>query len=165
MLALALSLLLTSSDAGTPSRAVEETRFVHGSPAHGVPGPWALVGHRIGAHALRKLGRTREGAFSLEVVHRSPAEVRYTCLADGLMASTGVSPGKLNLKLESAPSEAEMETVVKDRKAKKQLIYRLLPSFRDRARPVDFADFPAAAKWLEAMGDAELFTVEERALP
>jgi len=61
---LVLSLLLVAPDGGTLDThdAVSATRFIHGSPDHGVPGPWALSGFRIGAHALKRLGLTREQA-------------------------------------------------------------------------------------------------------
>ncbi|MGV3625353.1 MAG: FmdE family protein [Archangium sp.] len=158
-----LALVVALSAAPVATDAVSATRFVHGAPPHGVPGPWALSGYRIGANALKKLGLTREQAFELDVVHRSQPAIQYTCMADGLMASTGASPGKLNVRLESVGSEDELVTVVSHSKSKRVLTYRLTKTFRDRIRDVPYADFPKAAKELEKLSDAEVFTVEETA--
>lgn len=165
---LALALALSSSDAGTQdirdSEAVAATRFVHGAPPHGVPGPWALCGFRMGAHALKHWGLTRERSFELTIEHRSPQSVRYTCMADGVMAATGASPGKLNLALKKVATEDELETVITHKKSKRQLIFRLTRKARDHMRDIDYADFPGAATWLEAQSDEALFTVVEKAL-
>lgn len=162
---LALVVLLSASpDAGAPFDAVAAARLVHGSPPHGVPGPWVLGGTRIGADALKRLGLTREQSFELSVVHRAVPSVQFACVADGVMASTGVSPGKLNLSVESVSSEDELATVVTHAKSKRVLTYRLTKSFRDRMRDVPYAEFPKAAKALEKLADAEVFTVEESAL-
>lgn len=154
-------------DAGTPLPEridpVAATRFIHGSPPHGVPGPWALSGFRIGANALKRFGLAPAQSWELDVVHRAVPNVRYTCMADGVMASTGVSPGKMNLSVEKVATEDEIETVVTHKKSGKQLVYRLKKSFRDRIRDVDYAQFPEAAKKLESTTDDEMFTVEERA--
>ena len=69
-----------------------QVRFVHGSPGHGVPGPWALAGHRIGLHALEKLERKRGQVWGVRFVHRCPQEVRYTCMVDGLQADLTNAP-------------------------------------------------------------------------
>lgn len=159
-----LALVIALSAAPAPMDAVTATRFVHGSPPHGVPGPWALSGYRIGANALKRLGLTREQSFELDVVHRSEPSIRYTCMADGLMASTGASPGKLNVKLENVGSEDELVTIVTHARSKRALTYRLTKTFRDRIREVPYADFPKAAKALEKLSDAEVFTVEETTL-
>ena len=69
---------------------------------HGAAGPWAVAGYRIGERALKELGLPRH-SHKLEVVHRCPMQVQYSCMADGLSAATGASPGKLNLRLEESP--------------------------------------------------------------
>src|SRR5579885_2476791 len=63
---------------------------------HGNTGVFAVAGYRIGQEALRELGQQR-GSFDLDVTHRTPMQVQYSCVADGLQAATGVSAGKLNL--------------------------------------------------------------------
>jgi formylmethanofuran dehydrogenase subunit E len=142
------------------SEAVREVRFVHGAPEHGVPGPWALSGYRIGKNALARLGITREKAWEIVVTHRSPKKVQFTCMMDGLLAATGASPGKMNLLHEEATEEA-LETVVTHKPSGKVLTYRLTKSFREKIGPVERADFPKAAAMLEGMKDEEVFTVTE----
>jgi hypothetical protein len=55
---------------------------------HGGSGPFAVAGYRIGTRALRDLGLPR-GSFDVEVVHTSPGEVQWSCIADGVAAATG----------------------------------------------------------------------------
>ena len=71
---------------------------------HWAAGPGPSVGYRMGDRAMRELGLPRQ-SFNLLVVHHAPAEVQYSCVADGLQAATGASPGKLNLKLVEASVE------------------------------------------------------------
>lgn len=138
-----------------------QVRAVHGAPAHGVPGPWALIGFRIGADALRRLGATRDDARELLVTHRAPRAARYACVLDGLQASTGASPGKLNLQLEPVARPEALETVVQHRPSGRRLRYRLEPGFLARFQEVDYADFPAAARDLDALPDQALFSCVE----
>ncbi len=69
---------------------------------HGDAGPWAVAGYRMGEYALRRLALPPQ-SFDLEVVHRAPRTVQYSCIADGAAAATGASIGKLNLVLIEAP--------------------------------------------------------------
>ncbi len=126
---------------------------------HGGAGPWAVVGYRIGTRALADLSLPRQ-SFALLVVHRSPAEVQYSCVADGLQAATGASAGKLNLKLEEVPAE-RLETIVEDRKSGRRLRFRIKPEF---ARSI--LDLPMNRGEVEAVRvlrtpDDAIFSVEE----
>ncbi len=141
--------------------AVREVRFVHGAPSHGVPGPWALTAHRIGKDALHRFGIARERSWEIVVTHKAPKSVRYTCMLDGFLASTGASPGKMNLLHEAVESEEQLETVVLHKPTKRTLTYRLVKAFRDEIRDVEYAKFPEAAQKLDAMKDEQVFTVEE----
>lgn len=143
--------------------AVREVRFVNGAPAHGVPSPWALTGYRIGQHALAKLGVTRDRSWETVVTLRSPREERFTCVLDGLLASTGASPGKLNLVLETVADEDEIEVVIVHKPTGRSLTYTLAKAFRDKIRGVETAGFPAAAKALGALPDGDVFAVVESA--
>ena len=141
--------------------ATRDVRFVHGAPAHGVPGPWAMAGYRIGKNALERLGITRERSWEIVVTHRCPSKVQYTCMLDGLLAATGASPGKMNLVHETAADEDSLETVVVHTPTNRQLVYRLKKELRDKIRPIDYAEFPAAEKMLESLKDDEIFEVVE----
>src|SRR5688572_22301024 len=85
-----------SSSVTTEDPAVAAIKTIHG----GV-GPWVVMGHRMGTHALKVLGLP-QGSFGLEVIHHAPHLVQYSCVADGAAAATGASIGKLNLRMEAA---------------------------------------------------------------
>lgn len=61
---------------------------------HGAADVFAVAGYRMGERALHDLSAQR-GNFALDVTHRTPLEVQYSCIADGWQAATGVSAGKL----------------------------------------------------------------------
>ena len=87
-----------------PAATVSETdaKLAEVTRIHGGAGPWAVAGFRMGEHALAVLGLAR-GSFDLEILHFTPREVQYSCIADGAAAATGASVGKLNLTLADAP--------------------------------------------------------------
>jgi formylmethanofuran dehydrogenase subunit E len=102
---------------------------------HGAPGPWAVAGYRMSEHALAKLGLPR-GSFDLEIVHWTPKEVRYSCIADGAAAHSGASLGKLNLSLVESTAD-NVVTIYRDKKSGKSIALRPAASFRER-----YADTP-----------------------
>lgn len=111
-------------------RALDEIAAIHGAP-----GPWAVAGWRMSEHALAKLGLPR-GSFDLEVVHETPREVRYSCIADGAAAHSRASVGKLNLTLVEASAE-NVVTIYRDRRTGRSVALRPAGSFRAR-----YADTP-----------------------
>jgi formylmethanofuran dehydrogenase subunit E len=111
-------------------RALDEVAAIHGAP-----GPWAVAGYRMSEHALAKLGLAR-GSFDLQVVHWTPKEVKYSCIADGAAAHSGASLGKLNLSLVDASAENVL-TIYRDKKTSKSIALRPTASFRER-----YADTP-----------------------
>ena len=94
---------------------------------HGTAGPWVVAGYRIGERALKDLGLPRQ-SHDLEVVHHCPLQVQYSCMADGLSAATGASPGKLNLRIEEALPSG-LKTLVRDRQRGRSLTFTLTPEF------------------------------------
>ncbi|MBX6311955.1 MAG: hypothetical protein IRY99_03395 [Isosphaeraceae bacterium] len=126
---------------------------------HGAAGPWAVAGYRIGERALKELGLPRH-SFSLLVIHRSPTEVQYSCMADGLQAATGASPGKLNLKVKGATAR-ELKTVVEDRKARRRLTFVLRPEFAQSIRDLPPDRLEAAGRRVAGLPDDAIFTVAE----
>jgi formylmethanofuran dehydrogenase subunit E len=102
---------------------------------HGAPGPWAVAGYRMGQYALGKLGLER-GSFDLEVSHKSPREVRFSCIADGAAAATGASAGKLNLVMQEGTLN-ELATTYRQKSTGRTITLRPTGSFRNR-----FADTP-----------------------
>lgn len=130
---------------------------------HGGCGPWAVVGYRMGSRALRELG-TRRHDHDLLVIHRSPAQVQYTCMADGLMAATGASAGKLNLKLESVPIEA-LETVILNRETGQGVRFRVRPELAARIKDLPYEELEASGRHVVTLKDEDLFIIVHNAKP
>ena len=126
---------------------------------HGAAGPWAVVGYRIGERALKELGLPRH-SFSLLVVHHCPAQVQYSCIADGIQAATGASPGKLNLKVKEAPVE-ELKTVIEDRKTGRRLTFVLRTNLAKTLRNVPPDRFEAEVQRIATLSDDSIFSMTE----
>ena len=124
---------------------------------HGNAGVFAVAGYRMGQEALRELGQQR-GSFDLDVTHRTPLQVQYSCVADGWQASTGVSAGKLNLHIVEVPA-SRFETIVKDRKTGRQLVFRIRPEFLKQYLDLPFKKQPAAAREVATMPFEKIFAV------
>lgn len=124
---------------------------------HGGTGPWAVAGYRIGERALKELGLPRQ-SHELEVVHRCPAEVQYSCIADGVQAATGASPGKLNLRIETAARE-ELRTVIRDRKSGRTLTFTLEPAFVRSISDLPFDRLEAEGRRVASLPDDAIFRV------
>ncbi|RKG96009.1 FmdE family protein [Corallococcus carmarthensis] len=138
----------------TPSTepgALERVALVHGGA-----GPWAVAGYRMGDHALRQLGLPR-GSFKLEVIHHSPAQVQYTCVADGAAAATGASLGKLNLSLVTAPAPEDTATTFRNRDTGQSLTLRPSASFVQRFRDVPREKLGEAGRVVLTLPDADVF--------
>ena len=130
---------------------------------HGGTGPWAVAGYRIGERALKELGVARH-SFALVVVHRAPAEVQYSCVADGLMAATGASPGKLNLKVEEVSVE-RLSTTVEDRQSGRRLTFTLRPELVRSIRNLPEERLEAEGRRVIALPDDAIFVVNEEKVP
>lgn len=140
------------SSASPIDQTVDAVRAIHGGA-----GPWAVAGYRMGNAALKELELTR-GSFDLEVVHHTPKEVQYSCIADGAAAATGASVGKLNLSLEEAPA-AETRTTYRRRSTGASVTLRLTEGFKARFFDVPRAELASAGREAAGLSDAEIFEV------
>ncbi|WP_187345691.1 FmdE family protein [Sorangium cellulosum] len=136
-----------------PGAPEDELRAV--AAIHGGAGPWAVAGYRMGRYALAKLGLPAR-SFDLEVVHRSPRNVQFSCIADGAAAATGASLGKLNLSLVEA-TEAGVETTYRRRSTGQAVTLRPSAAFRARFRDVPREGLEAAGKEVLSLPDADVF--------
>ncbi len=126
---------------------------------HGATGPWAVAGYRIGERALKELNLPRH-SISLDVEHHCPAVVQYSCIADGLQAATGASPGKLNLHI--APATADgLKTLVRDRKTSRCLTFTLKPAFARSIANLPHERLEAEGQRVASLPDDEIFTVSQ----
>lgn len=126
---------------------------------HGATGPWAVAGYRIGERALKELGLPRQ-SHDLEVVHRCPAEVQFSCVADGVQAATGASPGKLNLRVELASRE-DLRTVIRDKASGRSLTFTLRPEFARSIWDLPPDRLEAEGRRVAALPDDVVFQVVE----
>jgi formylmethanofuran dehydrogenase subunit E len=124
---------------------------------HGAAGPWAVAGYRIGERALKDLGLPRQ-SHALDVVHRCPAEVQYSCIADGVQAATGASPGKLNLRIEPASRE-DLRTVIRDKKSGRTLTFTIKPDFARSITDRPFEQLEAEGRRVATLPDDVIFEV------
>ena len=139
-------------DVPSKEAALDQIAFIHGGT-----GPFAVAGYRIGERALKETNLPR-GTFTLEVIHKSPREVQFSCIADGVQAATGVSVGKLNLRLEEVSADA-VETVVRDRKTGQTFVFRLKPEFVKRFWKLPHDKLSSAGKEVLSLSDDEIFSV------
>jgi len=126
---------------------------------HGHVGPWAVVGYRMGQRALEELRLPRHSK-SLDVVHYTPLEFKFTCAADGVMAVTGATPGKMNIRLEGCPL-AELRTVITDRSKGRVLTFRILPERARELAGVTLAQLDAMSQRFAELPDEAIFTITE----
>ena len=124
---------------------------------HGNAGVFAVVGYRIGETALKELGLPR-GSFAIDVVHHTPLEVQYSCIADGVQAATGASSGKLNLHVVQATA-ANLETVIRDRKTGRAVMFHLQPAFLRNYLNLPYEKQPAAARKVLLTPAEQIFSV------
>jgi formylmethanofuran dehydrogenase subunit E len=127
---------------------------------HGAAGPFAVAGYRMGEAALKALDLPR-GSMAVEVIHHSPAEVQWSCIADGLQAATGASPGKLNLRWEQSTS-GDTYSIVRNRKTGKTLRFKLAPSFVKSHLDLPMDKLESSGYAVVTMPAAEVFVMEQQ---
>lgn len=157
----ALALMLGTGPPADETAVAE--RLARVQAIHGAAGPWAVSGYRMGERALKELGLPRH-TFSLLVIHHAPAEVQYSCVADGLQAATGASPGKLNLRVVEASAE-NLSTVIKDRKTGRTLTFTLQPAFIRSISDLPHDRLEAEGRRVAGLRDDEMFSVAESKSP
>lgn len=128
---------------------------------HGGPGPFAMAGYRIGTDAMRRLGEVR-GSTRLRVRHASPDSVQWSCVADGVQAATGASPGKLNLERVSTKKGTFTEITVREHG--RVLRYELAPSFVKRYLNQPRKDAPKNAAEIAGLPNDRIFILREQNL-
>ncbi len=144
-----------ASTATAPVASDDELALAKVTAIHGAPGPWAVLGYRMGEAALSQLGLPR-GSFDLMIVHHTPDKVQYSCIADGASAATGASVGKLNLKLTPA-SDADVFTEYTNKKTGVTVKLRPSAAFRARFAGADRAKAHEYGLQVLHLSDAEAF--------
>lgn len=117
----------------------------------------AVAGYRMGERALRELGAQR-GSFALDVIHKGPLQVQYSCVADGWQAATGVSAGKLNLHIVEVPIN-DTETLIQNKKTGESLVFRLRREFLGKYLNVPKEKQAQAGREVAGLADDQIFTI------
>ena len=152
---LALATGCASAAPSAPARGADDEAVARVTAIHGGAGPFAVAGYRMGARALAELALPR-GSFDVDVEHTSPPEVQYSCIADGVAASTGASVGRLNLRRVDA-TDGVTRTRVRDRRTGQALVLRLTDGFMRRFRDVPMPGLGAAGRAVLGLRDDEIF--------
>jgi hypothetical protein len=157
--------VIAAARAGTSASTVEgvDAELAAIAQVHGGAGPWVVAGYRMGEFALKRLGLPR-GSFDLEVIHHSPREVQYSCVADGAATATGASLGKLNLSLVEVTA-ARTHTLYRRRSTGQSVDLRVTRAFAARYLDVPLERLPQAGREVIALPDADIFTVVDDAHP
>ena len=138
-----------SADSAT---ALAEISFVHGGTE-----PFAVAGYRIGQRALQEFKLAR-GSILIEVEHHAPDDVQWASIVDGVQVATGVSPGKLNLRIVKSPV-GDVSTVIRDRRTGKALVFRLAPQFTAHFAGLTHDRLDPAGVDVMALPDDQIFVV------
>ena len=155
--ALGWALLAGCAAPGATARGPSEAAIARVTAVHGGAGPFVLAGYRMGERALTELSLAR-GSFDVDVEHTSPPEVQYSCIADGVAASTGASVGRLNLRRVDA-TDGATQTQVRDRRSGRAVVLRLTEAFLARFRDVPMPTLGAAGRAVLGLRDDEIFEV------
>ena len=147
--------MVASPGGPSPAASGDDDALARVTTIHGGAGPWVVAGYRMGEYALARLGLQRQ-SFDLEVVHRTPQEVQFSCIADGAAAATGASAGKLNLRLVDA-TEADVATTYRRKSTGQAVTLRPSRAFTARFRDVPRDQLAAAGRIVLALPDAEVF--------
>ncbi len=164
---LSLSLLFATvaqaSDAGSegPKTLTNEERLQRVAAVHGGSGPWAVAGFRMGEFVAKTWGITVP-SFDIEVEHRSPAQVQYSCVLDGAAAATGASAGKLSLKFVEVPLTI-MDTTFRHKPTGRVLTLRVADSFKKKFTDVPREKLGSAGAEVLILADSEIFQVSSGA--
>ena len=90
--------------------------------------------------------------------------MQYSCIADGLMAATGASPGKLNLVVDVVPLD-RLATTVEDRRSGRRLSFTLRPEFARSIRDVPMERLEGEAIRVIDLPDDAIFWMTEVKAP
>jgi Protein of unknown function DUF111/FmdE, Molybdenum formylmethanofuran dehydrogenase operon len=149
---------LRPNPSDAPARGSEDNILSKVEEFHGACGVFAVAGYRIGVRALKEFN-VRRGNVHLDVTHNSPFEAQWSCIADGIQAATGASPGKLNLRLVEV-SQDRLETVISDRRSGERLSFRLQPAFLGKYLDIPDDHQPNAAREVLGLSDTTIFMVQ-----
>ena len=123
---------------------------------HGHLGPYLVLGVRMGLLARERLGC--KGHFDLKATVRTGRKTPLSCIADGVMAATGATPGKGNLEV--GEMEGELPGASFEHGGRR-LEVTLKPGVAQLAAQADHDHLEEVARQVAALPVDELFEVAE----
>lgn len=153
-----------STSPTTQATASTEAMIQQVAAVHGAAGPFAMAGYRMAQHAMRAL-RSKRWDWSLRALHATPHKVQWSCIADGVQAATGVSAGKLSLRIKKVKTNKETLTLIWHRKRNIVIRYRLTPSFVKRFLHTPRQQLKAAARQVATLPESQIFAFKQQAKP
>ncbi|MBN2269190.1 MAG: formylmethanofuran dehydrogenase subunit E family protein [Sedimentisphaerales bacterium] len=127
---------------------------------HGHVGPWNVLGWRIGQAALHEFD-TKWGRHELDIVCYVPMRTPFTCMADGLVISTGNCLGRLDIRLAEVMS-MELANVAVCRRdgTGPVLIFRPHLEYLRHIQKPKAEELEGLSRQCSRMKDEELFRIE-----
>ena len=151
------------------TRDVDPDWLARAASFHGHLGPWVTVGALIGGDAVRRLDTP--GHWKIEVICWMPPEKQkqpFTCILDGLQASSGATMGKRNIRLDYSPDIVDDDQPVvyvirrvEGKTSARGLAYRLRPLLAEMLADIDPKRLEELSRDIASHSLPELFEVND----
>ena len=127
---------------------------------HGHVGPWNVLGWRIGKAALREFG-VKWGRHDLDIICYIPMTTPFSCMADGLVISTGNCIGRLDIRLAEVMSLELVHVAVRRKDGSGPvLILRPNSDYLRRIKGRQVHDLEKLSRQCLKMKEKDLFVIE-----
>jgi formylmethanofuran dehydrogenase subunit E len=129
---------------------------------HGHLGPFLVIGVRIGTTAKRILNPNIEGNGKLQAEAKIPLLTPFSCILDGIQATTSCTIGNQKLRIEN--SQKEIAVYFKLQNSDRTLKVLVNPKIVEKLmyRISEGAPNEELAREIANMPESQLFTIEKR---
>lgn len=130
---------------------------------HGHLGPFLVLGIRMGLIGMRELGAKR-GNPKLHVTVMTKPSVPFSCVIDGIQATTKCTIGNRKLRLQNSPKKVSAKFQIPKRNV---VTITLSPSKQERlekllSEAANFQEVEKIARNFISMPEKELFEIEKK---
>ena len=139
-----------------------ESAIKNAEKLHGHLGPFLVIGVRIGIIAKRILNFSIEGNSKLQAEAKIPLLTPFSCILDGIQATTSCTIGNQKLRIENSKKEIAVHFKLQnsERKLKVLVNPKMIEKLLNRISEDDPNEKLA---WeIARMPESQLFTVEKR---
>jgi len=139
-----------------------ESAIKNAEKLHGHLGPFLVIGVRIGIIAKRILNFSIEGNSKLQAEAKIPLLTPFSCILDGIQATTSCTIGNQKLRIEN--SKKEIAVHFKLQNSERTLKVLVNPKMIEKLLNRISEDDPnEKLAWeIARMPESQLFTVEKR---